>query len=292
MNLNYLECFVSLSETMSFTETAKEFSVSQPSISRQIRLLEEQLNQKLFIRDKHKVHLTEAGMELKTRLRPLMKELKNVISSAQEDADNLKGTLHVGCLGEVGQHAVMRSILDFHQQNPGVDIETQFLSPNLIIDKIKLGQLDFGIIGQEIDLENVRAYKLMEERCVLVTRASNEKIIEDINQMSFVTYTHHDVLLVDYLHHFYKRIPYGKIKKPISVNSHRSMVEALFENDYYAIIPYFSVEKEIQSGKLKIVSDKEITNQLYLIYMENSLMPLKNELFRKHIMAWAKTKSL
>ena len=38
----------------------------------------------------------------------------------------------------------------------------------------------------------------------------------------------------------------GKIKKPICVNSHKSMVEALLENDYYAVIPYFSVEKEIK----------------------------------------------
>jgi len=292
MNLNYLESFVSLSETLSFTETAKNFSVSQPSISRQIRLLEEQLNQKLFIRDKHKVHLTDAGIELKAKVRPLIKEIKSVLSTAQESADHLEGSLTIGCLGEVGQYAFMQALLDFHKENPNVYLETQFISPNLIIDMVKMGQMDFGIIGQPVDLENIRAYKLMEERAVLVTRKQNKEKTMNIQDMNFITYLHHDILLINYLQKHYKRAPYGKIKKPIAVNSHRSMVDALLQNDYFAVMPYFSVEKEIKSGSLKIVSKKELSNHLYLIYMENALMPLKSELFKKHVMNWAKIKAL
>jgi DNA-binding transcriptional LysR family regulator len=292
MNLNYLECFVSLSETMSFTETAKQFSVSQPSISRQIRLLEEQLNQKLFVRDKHKVHLTEAGVQLKSRLRPLIKEIKTILDTTQENAKHLSGSISFGCLTEVGQNTFIDMLLDFHKEHPRINFDTHFISPERIIEKVKTGQLDFGVIGQAVELENIRTYELIEEKEVLVTRKGNSTVIDDIYNCEFITYLYHDVLLVSYLQKFYNKVSYSKIRKAFSVNSHKAMIEALESGNYYAVMPYFSVEKAIRDGKLEIVSKNELKNHLYLIYVENNLMPMKNELFRKHIINWCKKKSL
>lgn len=296
MNLNYLECFVSLSETMSFTETARQFSVSQPSISRQIRLLEEQLNQKLFVRNKHKVHLTEAGMQLKSRLRPLIKEIKTILDTTQENVNHLSGSISFGCLSEVGQNTFIDMLLDFHKEHPRISFDTQFIDPEEIIEKIKTGHLDFGVIGQAIQLENLRTYELIEEREVLVTRSENPMSIEDIYQniyqCEFITYLQHDVLLASYLQAFYQKVSYAKIKKAFSVNSHKSMIEVLESGNYFAVMPYFSVEKSVREGRLKVVSKNELKNHLYLIYVENNLMPLKNEMFRKHIISWCKKKSL
>jgi DNA-binding transcriptional LysR family regulator len=292
MNLNYLECFVSLSETMSFTETARHFSVSQPSISRQIRLLEEQLNQKLFVRDKHKVHLTDAGVQLKSRLRPLIKEIKTILDTTQENATELSGSISFGCLTEVGQNTFIDMLVDFHKEHPLINFDTHFISPEQIIDKVKTGQIDFGVIGQAVELENIRAYELIEERAVLVTRKGNKKDIKDIYQAEFVTYLYHDVLLVSYLQNFYNKISYSKIRKAFSVNSHKCMIEALETGDFYAVMPYFSVEKAVKDGRLEVVSKNELKNHLYLIYVENNLMPMKNDLFRKHIIQWCKKKSL
>lgn len=292
MNLNYLECFVSLSETMSFTETAKQFSVSQPSISRQIRLLEEQLNQKLFVRDKHKVHLTEAGVQLKSRLRPLIKEIKTVLDTTQENATDLSGSISFGCLTEVGQNTFIDMLLEFQKQHPLINMDTHFISPEQIIEKVKTGQIDFGVIGQVVELENIRAYELIEERAVLVTRKGNKKDIKDIYNADFVTYLYHDVLLVSYLQKFYHKISYSKIRKAFSVNSHKCMIEAIETGNFYAVMPFFSVEKAIKEGRLEIVSKNELKNHLYMIYVENNLMSMKNELFRKHIIQWCKKKSL
>jgi len=255
-------------------------------------LLEEQLNQKLFVRDKHKVHLTDAGIQLKSKLRPLIKEIKTVLDTTQENATELNGSISFGCLTEVGQNTFIDMLLDFQKVHPLINFDTHFISPEQIIEKVKTGQIDFGVIGQAVELENIRAYELIEERAVLVTRKDNKKDIKDIYQAEFVTYLYHDVLLVSYLQDFYNKISYSKIRKAFSVNSHKCMIEAIETGDFYAVMPYFSVEKAIKENRLEVVSKNELKNHLYLIYVENNLMSMKNDLFKKHIIHWCKKKSL
>lgn len=61
MNTIQLECFVTLSRTLNFMQTAKEMHITQPAVSKQIRALEEELGVKLFFRTTHHVLLTEEG---------------------------------------------------------------------------------------------------------------------------------------------------------------------------------------------------------------------------------------
>ena len=63
MDTHQLRCFVSVAQTLNFTEAAKQNYITQPAISRKIRELEEQLGAKLFLRDKHSVSLTGEGVE-------------------------------------------------------------------------------------------------------------------------------------------------------------------------------------------------------------------------------------
>ncbi|MFK8137909.1 MAG: LysR family transcriptional regulator [Bdellovibrionales bacterium] len=292
MNLNYLECFTSLSETMSFTETAKDFSVSQPSISRQIKLLEEQLGTKLFIRDKHKVHLTEEGVAFKRRVAPLIKELQTTMHITKDRTDEVKGQLGMGCLGEVGQFSIMEKVLGFNKLYPDVDLKMLYTSPDNIIDKVKTGNLDFGIVNELVDQENLRSYEILTEKSVLVTSVTNKKPLVDIGDAKFVAYSLDDGLLVNYIHKYFKKSSISKINRHIVVNSHKSMIEALVDSNYYAVLPYFSVAKAIKRKELRVASEKELKSKMYLIYVDNALMPKRFQLFKKHLIAECKKKVL
>lgn len=292
MNLNYLECFASLSDTLSFTETARDFSVSQPSISRQIRLLEEQLGTKLFIRDKHKVHLTEEGIAFKQKVTPLIKELQTVMNNTQEKTEEIVGRIQFGCLGEVGQFAVMDMILRIMADFPELNIEVLYTSPDKIIDKVKNGQIDFGLVNEIVDQENIRSFELLKERAVLVTGKTNKKPLSDVSKAKFICYTPDDTLLMTYIHKFHKKASMSKINRHVVVNSHRSMIDALEAIGGYAVLPYFSVEKAIANKRVRIASDKELNSSIYLIHVVNNLMPRKNSIFKKQLMELCKLKTL
>ena len=62
MHLKQIECFIELSETLNFSETADNLSLTQPAVSHQIKSLEEELGVQLFSRNRRKVSLTRSGV--------------------------------------------------------------------------------------------------------------------------------------------------------------------------------------------------------------------------------------
>src|SRR5262245_15341788 len=102
--LHHIECFASLASTLSFTETARQLRLSQPSVSRQIKQLEELVGTTLFLRDRHRVHLSEAGRDLKSRIVPLFDEMQRVLEATRGSAMQVEGRLRIGSLFEFGQN--------------------------------------------------------------------------------------------------------------------------------------------------------------------------------------------
>jgi DNA-binding transcriptional LysR family regulator len=287
-DLSYLECFVLLSETLSFSETADLMSVSQPCVSRQIKLLEERLNSKLFIRDKHRIFLSETGRELKSNIGPLVKELQRVLKSVREQTTRMEGTIGFASLQEVGQSTFLKILLNFQVMHPGIQILVEYMKEYEIVERIKKGEVAFGIVTQPLDGENIRAYPLFSERGVLVTRANNIKKSNSILDESFVLYRHNDPLLSAYFKKHNKGHSLSRIKAHIIVNSHRSMIDALLASDCYAVMPLLSVEEELAKGRLILASPKEIKNGLFLATLENSLVETKNAEFLKFLLASCK----
>ena len=76
MQLDLLQTFLILSEELSFTRAATSLELSQPSVSRKIKQLEEDLGLALIVRGKHRVTLTHEGKQLRQSLEPLLREIK------------------------------------------------------------------------------------------------------------------------------------------------------------------------------------------------------------------------
>lgn len=299
VNLNFLECFVLVSKTLSFTEAAHALRVSQPSVSRQIRLLEQQLGVQLFLRDRHKVHLTEAGKRLRASLTPLIREIQTHLALTHEQSASLDGTIAFGSLAEIGQSTFMKLLLNFRSKHPGIDLHIEYAIEQDIVQKVKSGQLDFGVINTPISSENIRAYHLMTERIVMVTRAKNRLEFNSQKNPKFIGYQRHDELLTRFLNtlgHTHgrsdgKHLPFRKIHSAVTVNSHRSMIESLIASDCYAVMPYLSVQPWIESGKLRTATNKEVQTQLYLIHLETPYMEKKNIAFREHLIQSCRSKT-
>ncbi len=100
INLNHLETFCILAETLSFSRTAKLLSTSQPSVSRTIKNLEKDLGHELFLRASKQVQLTKEGMALMDKVMPSYKELVSAISNNKI----VKTKIRAGSIPEAGRH--------------------------------------------------------------------------------------------------------------------------------------------------------------------------------------------
>ncbi len=272
--LNYLESFLVVGRTGNVSLAAKSLGLSQSSLSRQMKLLEEQLGVRLFLRQQRGVRLTREGLSLLKRLEPAMSQLHEVLEDTQEERQSLIGTVAMGSLTEIGQELLFPALLRFQKRHPTVRIIVEYLQEVEIVKRLKQGELDLALVTQPKMTGNLVSTPVTQEQIILVTRMQNprKKISpEEIKELPFVAYRREDPLLMLYLKHVSAN---KKITLPhvvLAVNSHKSMLAALLENDYWSVLPSHSVTSYLQTGVLQKALPHEINGMLYLVYRRAQL---------------------
>ena len=96
MELRTLRYFVQVAEVESFSRAGERLRVAQPALSRQIRKLEHELGQRLFLRIGRRIELTEAGRLLLARAQALLQQAANLADEVRTATSDLTGTVRVG----------------------------------------------------------------------------------------------------------------------------------------------------------------------------------------------------
>lgn len=282
-NFNLFSTFLALIDAGSFSDCAKALGKSQPSISRQIRELEEQLSTQLFLRDRHRVELTRQGRRLKQQVEPLFSGLTKAISDIRQRPKELGGTLRFGSLAEAGQSTFMKMTLRFLAQHPGVSIEIRYLEEPVIYEQLRNGTLDFGVLMEPGTLENLKSYRLLDERIVLVTSAKHAIPPPEKKKdapLKWVGYRPGDPLIELFRKRYPRLFPDDHVAYSACVNSHRSIFDALLATESFAVVPYLSARALVDTGKLRIVPGYEILDSLYLAHYDNPHLSPRDREFK------------
>ena len=285
MKFDQIECFLKLSETLSFSETAVFLGLTQPSITRKIQALEESLQCTLFIRTKHSVKLTGSGQELLKKIKPLYIEFSALLSHTQDAQKSLSGAIRIGVLSEIGKNYFYTRFLEFQQLHPGLQLQVEYALNHETLPKLMDGKLDFAIVNQLPTSEFFRSYKIMQEKAVMVTRAKNIVPKIEITKQPFVAYSPHDGLLNAYLKSFYRPMDISKIEKISCVNDHGSMIRFLLQNDVMAVMPWFSVESLLKSKELIQADENEKISAFYLVELNKNWRSKKEQAFRSFLIS-------
>ncbi len=151
MELRVLSYFLTVAREENITKAAALLHVTQPTISRQLMQLEEELGVKLFRRSNHSILLTEQGMLLKRRAQELVslaEKTKRELS--QEEA--LGGEISIGS-GEYQNSSLLAEILAaFHERHPGVCFTMFSGNSDDIKERMERGLLDIGFLLEPVDM--------------------------------------------------------------------------------------------------------------------------------------------
>ena len=123
MTTNQLKYFITAAETLSFTEAGKRHYISQTAITQHIQALEEQLNVRLFVREKRRVHLTPAGEIFYMEAKAVLERSKIAINRARNAADGVSGSMNIGYVKGQGITLIAPIIKKFYLQNPSVKFQ-------------------------------------------------------------------------------------------------------------------------------------------------------------------------
>jgi DNA-binding transcriptional LysR family regulator len=164
--IRQLQCFLTLAELLSYNKTARALYMSQPTISFQIKSLEEAFGVRLFERDRQQVRLTEAG----STFRDYAQSIMDTVDAAHEKLNRIHSPLHlrVAC-GPVGQFILLPAILRMlAERHPEFDLEVSELTTEQQITRLPEGKVDALLMVGSLPIPGVRFDPLYEDTLVAV----------------------------------------------------------------------------------------------------------------------------
>ncbi|MBS1528641.1 MAG: LysR family transcriptional regulator [Bacteroidetes bacterium] len=147
MTITQLEYIVAVDTYRSFVMAADKCSVTQPTLSMQVQKLEETLGVKIFDRSKQPVVPTEIGIEIIAQARVLLAESEKIHEIITDREKEPSGELKIGIISTVASYILPKLISGFVQKYPSVRLIVQEMAATEIIQQLKLGTLDCGIMS-------------------------------------------------------------------------------------------------------------------------------------------------
>ncbi|WP_135081175.1 LysR family transcriptional regulator [Terasakiella sp. SH-1] len=169
MDLKQLRSFLHVAETGSLSKAAKRLNVTQPALSRQIRLLEEDAGAPLFIRTGRGVLLSEAGQMLQARARVLNEEMERLKMDLTAFAGTVRGQVRLGLPPSVGLVLAGPVIEKFRQQYPHVHLKVTQLLSGALQDALLEGRMDLGVLFEGNVSPHLHSEPLWAEQLYFIT---------------------------------------------------------------------------------------------------------------------------
>lgn len=145
MKLELLRSFATLAGSCHFGAAARQLGISQPSLSKQIRRLEDMLGAPLFRRGRQGTELTTFGRQLLAEVQPMLSQAENVWERSLRSARGERGRLAIGfTYSSVAQMA--RILARFQARFPDVEVSFEDIASRVQEERLERGQLDIGFV--------------------------------------------------------------------------------------------------------------------------------------------------
>ena len=152
MEIRVLRYFLITAREENITRAAELLHITQPTLSRQLMQLEEELGTKLFERSSHSIRLTEDGMLLRRRAQELVQLADSVEKEFRHSKEEMSGTISIGS-GETGSMQELAEIIrDFQEKYPLVQYDLYTATADEIKERLDKGLLDIGLLTEPVDI--------------------------------------------------------------------------------------------------------------------------------------------
>ena len=171
MELRVLNYFLTVAREENITRAAQLLHVTQPTLSRQLMQLEEELGVQLFHRGKHSVSLTEDGMLLRRRAQELVSLSEKTKLELQHKEEIPAGEIAIGCGESKSMSLLSEKMVSFRQKYPLVQFSIYSAIADDIKERIEKGLLDMGLLVEPVDISKYEFIRLpVKERWGVLVR--------------------------------------------------------------------------------------------------------------------------
>lgn len=202
--LRQLEYLVAIADLQNFRRAADACHVSQPTLSQQIRALEDRLGVALIERRTSGAELTPIGREVAARARGLVIEVEDIRALARRAGENLAGTLRFGVTPTLGPYLMPPIIATLHREQPDLKLHIREGIPEDQALELSRGALDMLLGPLPIEGSNLEIEPLFRERLFLVAPPDHSLVMS--SHISLADLKGEKVLSIARTHHLHHQV--------------------------------------------------------------------------------------
>lgn len=173
MTITQLEYIVAVDTHRHFAAAAAQCFITQPTLSMQIQKLEEKLGSKIFDRSKQPVIPTEIGEEIIQQARVILNEVKKIKQLISDKQGVLQGELKIGIIPTLAPYLLPLFLQPFLKKYPDVTIKVKEMTTDIIVEKLKAGRIDAGLLVTPLQEPSITEYPLFYEELVAYVSKKN-----------------------------------------------------------------------------------------------------------------------
>lgn len=267
MEIRQLITFIKVVQFESFSKAAENLGYSQSAVTVQIRLLEEDLNTRLFDRLGKHITLTAQGQQFLTYAYNILNEVNKAKLSLNNDAE-LNNPLHIGTIQSLCFSKFPPILSYFRENYPKVAIRITTASPEELIEMMEHNQLDMIYILDEPKYNN-NWNKVMEVRENIVFVASPTSELAGIQHLKLEQLLEYPFFLTEknanYRHALDRYLASRKmiLSPSLEIGSTEFIIKMLTQSNGISFLPYFTVRKSVEEGKLTLLDVDSFQVSMY-----------------------------
>jgi len=288
MNLDLLKTFISIVKHNSVSKASEEVFLTQPAVSKQIRILEKQYGAKLFEKEKSRLFLTESGKTLLNYAYRMLALYNESIVAVNEQKDQVRGIVKMGSNLTLGIYVLPRFFRSFGDTYPELKFEVYLDNTERVISAIKRGDVGFGFIGRDPETPPLVTSPFYKDRLKVVVgpklglkkRAISWKELEKI---PFIRREKGSDIRETY-EAWFKERPVN-LRLRMELNNTEAIKIAVHFGLGFSILPWCTIEQEVRWGLLQTLSVPyfDPLQQFYVSHFKEKKFSKPERLFLEYI---------
>lgn len=302
MSLQQLRYLLALDDLRHFSLAAKQCFVAQPTLTTQLKKLEEELGVQLFDRTANPLCPTPIGEKVIAQARIIMEDVAGLEALLQDETASLAGTYVLGIIPTLAPYLLPLFIKSFTARFPEVHLIIREMQSEEIMEGLKRGKVDLGLLVTPLEEKQLREIVLFYEP-LLVYAAPEASILgkqpllpEHVNQQ--------DLWILEQGHCFRNQVlnicDFPAVSEPntrtvtFQAGSIETLKNMVRNNQGYTIIPEMSVSPTLDAGYVKAFADpqparevslvvsKAFSREQLLVELRRSILAVVPDRFRKN----------
>lgn len=163
MEFRVLKYFLAVVREESITKAAEALHITQPTLSKQLMDLENEIGKKLFIRGSRKITLTQEGMLLYNRAEEISDLVSKTEKELKQSDDIISGDIHIGA-GETDLiRSIAKTVKDIQNKHPLIHFHIESGDSKTVQEQLDKGLIDFGLIFGNVDMTKYNSIEIPEK---------------------------------------------------------------------------------------------------------------------------------